>query len=211
MIGAVAFARMKPGAILINTSRGGVVDQQALVAALRSGRLSGAGLDVQNPEPPAKDNPLFSLDNVVLTPHYASTTVEALAQLCEKVNRQVVQFLRWEWPTYLANPKVREQPNCRLTADGRRNADARRADGGAASLAREGDAGQDACAGGDQRERDRLAQHHERQRHGHDRLGELRESDRARSRRTRAPSTTRRSPRSRPSPRDSPRRSIRPA
>jgi len=121
MIGAVAFARMKPGAILINTSRGGVVDQQALVAALRSGRLSGAGLDVQNPEPPAKDNPLFSLDNVVLTPHYASTTVEALAQLCEKVNRQVVQFLRWEWPTYLANPKVREQPNCRLTA-GRRPA-----------------------------------------------------------------------------------------
>jgi D-3-phosphoglycerate dehydrogenase / 2-oxoglutarate reductase len=112
---------MKPGAVLINTSRGGVVDQQALVAALRSGRLSGAGLDVQNPEPPAKDNPLFSLDNVVLTPHYASTTVEALGQLCEKVNRQVVQFLRWEWPTYVANPKVREQPNCRLTA-GRRPA-----------------------------------------------------------------------------------------
>lgn len=107
---------MKPGAVLINTSRGGVVDQQALVAALRSGRLSGAGLDVQNPEPPAKDNPLFSLDNVVLTPHYASTTVEALAQLCEKVNRQLVQFLRWEWPTYLANPKVRDQANCRLTA-----------------------------------------------------------------------------------------------
>lgn len=119
LIGAAAFARMKPGAILINTSRGGVVDQQALVDALRSGRLGGAGLDVQSPEPPLPDNPLLQMDNVVLTPHYASTTVEALQELAAKVNRQIVQLLRGEWPTYLANPAVREQPNCRLTALGR--------------------------------------------------------------------------------------------
>lgn len=119
MIGAAAFARMKPGAILINTSRGGVVDQQALVDALRSGRLAGAGLDVQSPEPPAPDNPLLGMDTVVLTPHYASTTVEALQELAAKVNRQVVQLLRGEWPTYLANPAVREQPACRLAALGR--------------------------------------------------------------------------------------------
>ena len=116
LIGAAAFARMRPGAVLINTSRGAVVDQQALVAALRSGRLAGAGLDVQSPEPPAADNPLFDMDNVVLTPHYASTTVEAVAELADKVSRQIVQFLRWEWPTYLANPRVRDQPNCRLAA-----------------------------------------------------------------------------------------------
>jgi len=119
LVGAPAFARMKPGAILINTSRGGVVDQGALIAALQSGRLGGAGLDVQTPEPPARDNPLFQMDNVVLTPHYASTTVEAIADLGRKVNQQVVQFLRGEWPTYLANRAVREQPGCRLGA-GRR-------------------------------------------------------------------------------------------
>jgi phosphoglycerate dehydrogenase-like enzyme len=119
MIGAAAFAKMKPGAILINTSRGGVVDQQALVDALRSGRLAGAGLDVQSPEPPAPDSPLLGMDTVVLTPHYASTTVEALQELAAKVNRQVIQLLRGEWPTYLANPAVRDRPACRLAALGR--------------------------------------------------------------------------------------------
>lgn len=118
LIGATAFAVMKPGAILINTSRGKVVDEPALIEALRSGRLAGAGLDVLWTEPPAKDNPLFAMDNVVLTPHYASSTVEAIQDLTEKVNRQIVQFLRGEWPTYLANRAVKEQPGCRLTAAG---------------------------------------------------------------------------------------------
>ncbi|HYM69503.1 MAG TPA: C-terminal binding protein [bacterium] len=116
MLGAAGFGRMKPGAVLINTSRGGVVDQAALIEALRSGRLSGAGLDVQIPEPPSKDTPLLQMDNVVLTPHYASTTVEAMRDLAAKVSRQVIQFLRGEWPTYLANPAVREQSGCRLVA-----------------------------------------------------------------------------------------------
>jgi D-3-phosphoglycerate dehydrogenase len=116
MIGPAAFAAMKPGAILINTSRGRVVDEDALIAALRSGRLGGAGLDVLWTEPPAKDHPLFQMDNVVLTPHYASSTVEAMDDLALKVNRQVVQYLRGEWPTYLANPAVRQQAGCRLPA-----------------------------------------------------------------------------------------------
>ncbi len=119
LIGARAFERMKPGAILLNTSRGGVVDQPALIAALRSGRLGGAGLDVQHPEPPAADSPLVQMDNVILTPHYASTTVEALADLAVKVNRQIIQLLRGEWPTYLANPAVRTQPERRLAAEGK--------------------------------------------------------------------------------------------
>lgn len=119
LLGARAFERMKPGAILVNTSRGGVVDQPALIAALRSGRLAGAGLDVQHPEPPAPDNPLAGMDNVVLTPHYASTTVEALADLAVKLNRQIIQLLRGEWPTYLANPAVRTQPGRRLAAEGK--------------------------------------------------------------------------------------------
>jgi len=114
MIGASAFARMKPGAILINTARGGVVDQDALIDALRSGRLGGAGLDVQRPEPPVKDNPLYQMDNVVLTPHSSANTIEAQVELAAKMSRQIIQLLRGEWPTYLANPEVREGSGARL-------------------------------------------------------------------------------------------------
>ncbi len=116
LIGEAAFRQMRPGAILINTSRGGVVDEPALIAALQSGRLAGAGLDVLAVEPPSPENPLLRMDSVVLTPHYASTTVEALEDLARKVNLQVVQLLRGEWPTYLANPEVRERPECRLVS-----------------------------------------------------------------------------------------------
>ena len=121
LIGEREFAAMKPGAILINTSRGKVVNEEALIAALRSGRVGGAGLDVLWTEPPAKGNPLLQMDNVVLTPHFASTTLEALEDLATKVNRQLIQLLRREWPTYLANRALREQPSARLLAVNRRS------------------------------------------------------------------------------------------
>jgi phosphoglycerate dehydrogenase-like enzyme len=74
MIGQRELARMKPTALLINTSRGPVVEEAALVRALSEGRLFGAGLDVFDPEPPRADNPLLRLDNVVLTAHFAGPT-----------------------------------------------------------------------------------------------------------------------------------------
>ena len=78
LIDARAIARMKPGAVLVNTARGGLVDEGALVEALRSGRLGAAGLDVFETEPAAAGNPLFALDSVVCSPHVAWLTRETL-------------------------------------------------------------------------------------------------------------------------------------
>jgi len=80
MINAKALASMKPGGVLVNTARGGLVDEPALVDALESGQLRAAGLDVFTQEPVAADNPLLKLDNVVLAPHAAWLTPETLAR-----------------------------------------------------------------------------------------------------------------------------------
>ncbi len=77
------FVRMKAGAWLINVARGTLLDEEALVAALRSGRLSGAGLDVTRREPPEPDNPLLALDNVILSPHCAALTDECNRRMSE--------------------------------------------------------------------------------------------------------------------------------
>jgi phosphoglycerate dehydrogenase-like enzyme len=87
MMDRAALARMKPDAVLVNTSRGGVIDEQALVDALRTGGLSAAGLDVFAVEPITPDNPLLSLDNVVLTPHVAWYSVDTMGRyLAEAVD-----------------------------------------------------------------------------------------------------------------------------
>ena len=81
MINTQSIAKMKKGAILVNASRGTLVDTPALVAALQSGQLSAAAMDVTDPEPINPDNPLLKLDNVVITPHYASATPQSVKKL----------------------------------------------------------------------------------------------------------------------------------
>jgi len=106
MIGQPQFQMMKPTAFFINTARGSVVDQQALTKALTEKWIAGAGLDVLEKEPPDPNDPILDLDNVVLTPHYASYSEEAYQEVREKAARQIVQALRGEVPTCLVNREV---------------------------------------------------------------------------------------------------------
>lgn len=101
LVGRDQLAMMKPDAILINTSRGEVLDARALAEAIRGGRLYGAAVDVYHPEPPAADFPLLGLPNVLLTPHVAARTDTAQANMSWVV-RDIVAVLRGEKPKYPA-------------------------------------------------------------------------------------------------------------
>lgn len=94
LISEEAFAKMKPGVRIINCARGGIVDEQALYQAIKSGQVAGAALDVFEKEPPDKDNPLFSLENIVSTPHLGASTKEAQENVAVEIAHQVVQFLK---------------------------------------------------------------------------------------------------------------------
>ena len=106
LIGAEEISRMKPGAIVINTARGAVVDQAALVEALRDGRLAGAGLDVLEKEPPEVDDELLGLPNVIVTPHVGAYSEEAITTLQEHAASSVVDVLSGVRPPHLADPSV---------------------------------------------------------------------------------------------------------
>ena len=103
-------ALMKPDAILVNTARGGIVDEQALAQALREHKIRGAGLDSFSPEPPQADNPLFQLDNVVLTPHTGGAVVENVEPRIRHVYRCIAQFENHEPidPKYVILPRRSE-------------------------------------------------------------------------------------------------------
>jgi len=106
LIDRVALAKMKPSAYLINCGRGGLVDEAALVAALRGGRIAGAALDVFATEPPAADNPLLGLENVLLTPHAAFYTQESLVDLQTGATRNAIAVLTGRRPATPVNPEV---------------------------------------------------------------------------------------------------------
>ena len=97
------FAHIKPGACLINTSRGGVVDSEALLEALQSGRLAGAALDVFDPEPVAPDHPLLHLPQVVVTPHVAGMSEESMVKM-SLVAEDIIAVLEGKTPRYPYRP-----------------------------------------------------------------------------------------------------------
>ncbi len=106
MLSHEAFAKMKPGVILVNTARGAVIDEAALIAALEEGRVAGAALDVMTEEPIPADHPLLRFPNVLIVPHIAAYTRETLRRMGEKVISDVERVLRGEIPEEVVNPEV---------------------------------------------------------------------------------------------------------
>ena len=100
MMNAAVFAKMKKGAYIINTARGPLIDEPSLVAALNSGQVGGAGLDVVAAEPLAKDSPLLGRDNVIISPHTAFYSIEALEELQTKCASDVARVLSGEKAVY---------------------------------------------------------------------------------------------------------------
>jgi phosphoglycerate dehydrogenase-like enzyme len=100
MIGKNELGRMKRSAFLVNTSRGSVIDQDALYTALCDRLISGAALDVFEEEPPPQDSPLLKLGNVVLTPHTAGTTEESVKRTAETAAKDIVRLFSGERPVH---------------------------------------------------------------------------------------------------------------
>lgn len=106
LINAERLALMKPTAFVINTSRGGVIDEPALIAALQNKNLAGAGLDVFETEPPATDNPLLHMDNVIGTPHGLSHADESVRRCASMTEDNVLAIVEGRLPPYLINKQV---------------------------------------------------------------------------------------------------------
>lgn len=104
LFGTRQFAQMKPGALFINTARGGLVDEEALEDALERGHLRGAGLDVFQDEPPGPDHPLLRRSNVVATPHIASATTAGKHRLWTSAIQQALDVLHGQKPAHVLNP-----------------------------------------------------------------------------------------------------------
>jgi D-3-phosphoglycerate dehydrogenase len=106
LIGADTLPNMKPTAILVNTARGGIVDEAAVASALRADRLAGAGLDVVEDEPLKPDHPLNGVPNLILTPHMAGVTEEAMMHMAQDSAEDIVRVLKGERPKYPMNREL---------------------------------------------------------------------------------------------------------
>lgn len=118
LIGAAELALMKPGAFFINVARGEIVDQRALVQALRDGRIAGAGLDVFEHEPLPMDDPLLSLGNVILTPHWLPSTRDAARLTMSSISQGMLRAAQGLVPGNVVNPEVLDRPGFRTKLAG---------------------------------------------------------------------------------------------
>lgn len=107
LIGEKEFKKMRKKPILINTSRGPIVDEKALVRALEEGQISGAGLDVLEKEPPETGNPLLRMENVILSPHAGFYSVESISELKRRTAKNVSEVLQGRWPGTAVNRDVK--------------------------------------------------------------------------------------------------------
>ncbi len=106
LIGRQQFYKMKPSACFVNVCRGPVVDEKALIEALKENKLRGAGLDVFEEEPTPKDNPLLKMDNVITAPHIAGASTRSNWLSRQRAAQQVASVLKGEWPQAVQNPQV---------------------------------------------------------------------------------------------------------
>jgi len=106
LVSADRLRLMKPTAFLVNFSRGEVIDEKALYDALKAGVIAGAAIDVYDPEPPLDDNPLFELDNILLSPHSAALTEECVIRMATGAAEGVVDVLSGRRPQFVVNPEV---------------------------------------------------------------------------------------------------------
>ena len=107
LIGEKEFKKMKKKPFLINTSRGPIIDEKALIQALQNGLLSGAGLDVLEKEPPDSQSPLLKMENVVLSPHIGFYSEESISELKRRTAKNVADVLLGKWPGSVVNREVR--------------------------------------------------------------------------------------------------------
>lgn len=109
LFGLEQFKDMKPHAYFINTGRGGLVDEAALHTALTEGYIQGAAIDVMEEEPPDSNNPLFGLDNIIITPHTGAMSNTSMSELMRRPIEEVARVFRGQWPNGFVNPEVKER------------------------------------------------------------------------------------------------------
>jgi phosphoglycerate dehydrogenase-like enzyme len=106
LIGPGTLGKLKPTAVLVNTARGGIVDEAAVAEAVKAGRLAGAGLDVVVEEPLKPEHPLNGVPNIILTPHMAGVTEEAMMRMAQDSAEDILRVLRGERPKFPVNREV---------------------------------------------------------------------------------------------------------